>query len=99
MARYRNILKTKTLENTRLYRTVKYPDIPRTNNDVYVITTDGDRYDILAQLYYEDPSLWWVISSANAEYTQSSLYPPVGIQLRIPGNLNSVLEAYNTLNQ
>lgn len=99
MARYRNIPKTKTTDDVRLYRTVKYPDIPRTNNDVYVITTDGDRYDTLAQLYYQDSSLWWVISSANAEYTQGSLYPPVGVQLRIPGNLSAILEAYNILNQ
>lgn len=99
MSRYTNIPKTKTNNGTRLYKTVKYPEIPRGNNDVYVITTDGDRYDILAYRYYKDKSLWWVISSANAEYTQGSLYPPVGVQLRIPGNLNSILTAYDALNQ
>lgn len=99
MDRYRNIPIKRTTEGTRLYRSTKYPIIPRGNNDIYVITTDGDRYDRLAQQYYNDSSLWWVISTANAEYTQNSLFPPTGIQLRIPGNLSSILSAYSALNQ
>lgn len=99
MSRYSNIPKIKTDEGKRMYKTVKYPEIPRSNSDTYVITTDGDRYDSLAFKYYQDKSLWWVISSANAEYPQSSLTPPIGIQLRIPGNLNSILTAFNALNK
>jgi hypothetical protein len=98
MARYNRIPIIKDDTGTRLYKTVKYPIIPRRANDIYVITTDGDRYDILATDYYQDPSLWWVISSANAEYTQNSLYPPVGVQLRIPLNLETIIQSYNTLN-
>lgn len=99
MSRYNNIPKIKTEDGTRLYKTVKYPDIPRGNNDIYVITTDGDRYDILALKYYKDTSLWWVISSANSEYSQGSISPPIGVQLRIPGDLDSILASYNTLNR
>lgn len=98
MARYNRIPIIKDDTGTRLYKTVKYPIIPRRANDIYVITTDGDRYDILATDYYQDPSLWWIISSANAEYTQNSLYPPVGVQLRIPSNLETIIQSYNTLN-
>jgi len=82
-----------------MYKTVKYPIIPRSNGDLYVITQEGDRYDRLALRYYDDTNLWWVISSANAEYSQNSLYPPLGIQLRIPGNLDAILRAYNNLNK
>ena len=99
MSRYSNIPKVKTTDGTRLYKTVKYPEIPRGNNDIYVITTDGDRYDTLAFKYYQDKSLWWVISSANSEYPQGSLIPPLGVQIRIPGDLNSILTAYNALNK
>lgn len=99
MNRYKDIPITKDLEGTRMYKTVKYPEIPRSNNDIYVITTDGDRYDVMANNYYNDSSLWWVISIANAQYSQYSISPPVGIQLRIPSNLNSILFAYNQLNQ
>ena len=99
MSRYSNILKVRNVDGERLYKTVKYPQIPRTNGDIYVITTDGDKYDLLAFKYYNDKSLWWVISIANSEYSQNSLFPPIGIQLRIPGNLNSILTAYNALNR
>jgi hypothetical protein len=99
MNRYRNIKITRDLEGTRMYTTTKYPPIPRTDNDIYVITTEGDRYDVLAVNYFNDSSLWWVISSANAEYPQNSISPPVGVQIRIPGNLDSILLAYNNLNK
>lgn len=99
MNRYKDISIIKDLEGTRMYKTVKYPEIPRSNNDIYVITTDGDRYDTLASSYYQDPSLWWVISTANAQYSQNSLYPPVGVQIRIPSNVNLIISAYNLLNQ
>lgn len=99
MGRYSNIKKIKTDEGKRMYKTVKYPEIPRSINDIYVITTDGDRYDSLAFRYYQDKSLWWVISSANAEYSQGSLTPPIGVQLRIPGNLSNILTAFNALNK
>lgn len=99
MDRYRKIPITKTDTGTRLYKTVKYPSIPRKDNDVYVITTEGDRYDTLADQYYQDSSLWWVISSANGKLPQNSLFPPVGIQLRIPGGLDSILQSYNLLNR
>lgn len=99
MARYDNIPKTRTDTGTRLYRTVKYPTIPRGFDDIYVITTEGDRYDRLAQQYYQDSSLWWVISSANPKFSQNSLFPPIGVQIRIPSNLENILEAYNNLNR
>jgi hypothetical protein len=99
MNRYKNIKIIHDLEGTRMYSTTKYPEIPRSDNDIYVITTEGDRYDVLAFNYFNDSSLWWVISSANAEYSQNSISPPVGVQIRITGNLDSILLAYNKLNQ
>ena len=45
MDRYRNI---KTLRNTQgieYYRGTKYPEIPLSENDIYVITVTGDRLD------------------------------------------------------
>lgn len=99
MDRYQDIPIIKDLEGTRLYKTTKYPIIPRQNGDLYVITTEGDRYDVLARQYYDDSSLWWIISTANAEYPQNSLYPPIGIQLRIPANVDRIIKAYNNLNQ
>ena len=59
--RYSNIGILKSSTGNRYYKTNYYPDIPLASNDIYVITTEGDRYDILAQQYYSDSSLWWVI--------------------------------------
>jgi phage tail protein X len=83
------------------YTTTKYPEISRDINDVYVNTTMGDRYDILAQTYYGDSSLWWIISSANPQYADASLFPPRGIQLRIPApnRVANILGNYEALNR
>lgn len=97
MGRYTDI-KQKRIGGVRSYNTNVYPDIPRSENDTYVITTEGDRYDVLALKYYSDPSYWWVISNANPEYIDGSLFPPIGIQLRIPGDIQSVLTSYRRAN-
>jgi hypothetical protein len=34
--------------------------------------------------------LWWVIASANA-LPGDSIYPPIGIQLRIPIDIQSII--------
>ena len=87
MARYSRTNIIKSTEGKRFYDAKIYPEIPRSNNDLYVITAFGDRYDLLANRYYKNPSLWWVISSANPEYI-GSLYPPIGVQLRIPADIS-----------
>ena len=97
--RYQNIPIIKNSEGTRYYRDNKYPRIPLSVNDIYVITTIGDRFDLLALQYYGDSSLWWVISSANENLPQNSLYIPVGTQLRIPSNSSEVITSYTFLNQ
>ena len=76
----------------------KYPSIPLSFEDTYVITTEGDRFDILAQTYYKDPGLWWIISSANPELSQNSLYITPGTQLRIPSNPSDIIKRYRSLN-
>lgn len=81
-----------------MYKTVRYPEIPLSENDTYVYTTYGDRFDILAQQYYNDSSLWWIISIANNNLTQNSLNIREGIQIRIPANVAEVLNIYKQLN-
>lgn len=79
-------------------KTPKYPEIPLSQNDIYVISQKGDRFDILAQQYYSNPSYWWVISIANESIPQNSLFIPEGQQIRIPSNLDSILIQYDELN-
>lgn len=107
MNRYQNIPQTKI--NTRqAYVTSRYPEVPVSVDDIYVYTTQGDRFDVLANQYYNDPSLWWVISIANTATTgtalpsdlpQNSLNIPEGLQIRIPSNPYGVVSAFKLINQ
>lgn len=74
-----------------------YPDIPVSEDDLYVITVLGDRLDLLANDIYKDSSLWWIIASANG-LPGDSLVPPIGGQLRIPANVKSIINQYNSVN-
>jgi hypothetical protein len=98
MNRYQNITLTKyNSTGSQYYLNNIYPDVEFTEDDNYVITTLGDRLDILANNFYGDPSLWWIISSANS-LPGDSLYPPIGIQLRIPTDIRTILESYKVIN-
>ncbi len=102
MGRYREInLRRSSLSKNpgkRLYTTVKYPRIPLSNTDIYVYAEEGDRYDQLAETYYGDSSLWWVISIANESLPQNSYYLPLGAQVRIPQNIGAIKIEYHKLN-
>jgi hypothetical protein len=100
MNRYNDPTILKTEYTNRPYFKGKfYPDIPLSESDVYVITTVGDRLDSLAFSYYRDSTLWWIISVANNNITKGALYPPPGTQLRIPTDLNYVLNLFEQFNQ
>ena len=98
MRRYSNISIIKNTDDKNMYQTVKYPEIGRSFEDIYVYTTIGDRFDTLAQQYYGDSSLWWVIANANGSLRRDSLTPPIGTQLRIPSNPTSTLSAFKNIN-
>lgn len=101
MSRYKRseILRNKNVKNgARYFSGTKYPEIPLSPDDIYVITTEGDSLDVLAQQFYKDKSKWWILSIANVGLAQNSLYIPVGTQLRIPTNVQSIMSSYVALN-
>lgn len=97
MNRYKKIQTGKTESGRTFKKNALYPYIPATENDVYVISTAGDRYDTLARQYYQDSSLWWIIASAN-NHQRASLVINPGVQIRIPGNKAQAIELYNSIN-
>jgi len=99
MNRYQNIPIIKNSTGTRYYKDNKYPRISLSVDDIYVETTIGDRFDLLALQYYGDSSLWWIISIANETLPQNSLYIPVGSQIRIPINTSNIINNYVLINQ
>lgn len=98
MSRYSKQRILKNRKGTRYYRDTKYPDVPVSFDDIYIVTTSGDRYDTLANQYLGDSSLWWMIASANPEYGLGTYYPPIGVQLRIPSNQAKIQSDFTTLN-
>jgi phage tail protein X len=98
MNRYQNIPKTK-INKKLVYRTSRYPEVLLSPNDIYVYTTQGDRFDTLAQQYYSDSSLWWIISIANTDkVNQSTIVIPEGLQIRIPSTYANIIQDFNIIN-
>jgi len=95
--RYTNIKTEKTSTGVPYYTNSIYPEIPLNQEDYYVITTAGDRYDTLALQFYGDDSLWWIIASANT-FQQSGLTIVPGVQLRIPADKSGAIQLYNQVN-
>lgn len=75
-----------------------YPKIKPTDNDIYIITTQSDRLDLLANKYYGDKNLWWIISTAN-NLNDASLHIKSGTQLRIPGDVTKIISDLEKINK
>ena len=103
MSRFVNNLYTRPVQldvenKRRYYNSLLDPFIPKQQDDIYVITTIGDRLDLLSYQYYNDSELWFIIAAANTDLRKDSLYLEPGLQLRIPRNSQYVLSLYQTEN-
>ncbi|MDB2399679.1 hypothetical protein N9W01_00275 [bacterium] len=96
MNRYSNIDILKN-NGRRFKKTVKLPIIEPNIDDIYIIGQVGDRLDNLAHKYYNKSSYWWIIARAN-NIGNGDLVVPIGKQLRIPQNVESIIETYNEIN-
>lgn len=96
MSRYDNI-KHRIVEDKNSKQTSIYPEVASSEEDYYIITTMGDRYDILSKQFYGTADYWWVIASNNPHSRKDTLFLEPGIQLRIPP-YRKVKEQYELLN-
>lgn len=97
MNRYKNINRLSTDTGRKYVSNPIYPTVPLSADDFYVITTVGDRYDTLADKFYNDSSLWWVIASANNSEKGSLIVEP-GVQIRIPVDKDIAISLFNEIN-
>lgn len=86
-----------SFENTRAktyHATARRRDIIESSTDSFHIinTNTEDRLDRIAQQYYGDASLWWVIADANPSIRFNPMSVPRGISIRIP----SITTLYST---
>lgn len=96
MSRYNNYsftqpAKLDAVNKRRYYDSLLDPVIEKQDDDIYVITSVGERLDLLAWKYYSNVDLWWVIAAANPELRKDSLYLEPGSQIRVPVDYQKVL--------
>jgi len=95
-----NIKLKLTSERKRYYKSLRYPEIPLSINDTYVITTVGDRLDSIAYQFYNDVRLWWVIATANPNKIRRDSYNlKPNLEIRIPSNIRAIVKSFEELNR
>mgnify|MGYP001182900935 FL=1 len=96
MNRYSNTKITMSKDGKRVYGTTYYPDIPLSDNDQIMMTTIGSRLDNIANTFYGDHTMWWIIAKANGIKGKTALKP--GKRIIIPGNVTSIIQKFRELN-
>ena len=87
-------------ELKRYYKPLKYPDISLSKNDLYIKTVIGDRLDSLANQFYNDVRLWWIIANANVGIIRRDSFAlENNLQIRIPRDIEKIIGDFEDLNQ
>jgi hypothetical protein len=94
---YSRVIQSNETKKQYLESTI-YPKIKANDNDFYIISEAGDRLDLLANKYYNDKTKWWIIATAN-NINDATFYVEPGIQLRIPSDVNGVMNNLEKLNK
>jgi nucleoid-associated protein YgaU len=91
--RYLNKLIQTNSEKLR-QQTIILPNVVGVS-DTYIQTITIERLDTLADRFYGDSTLWWVIAAANG-IGKGTLRVPRGIKLRIPNITSDEVITYVT---
>lgn len=94
---YTNVIKEADTNRSYMESTI-YPKIKPSDSDYYIMSEEGDRLDLLAKKYYDNPSLWWIIATAN-NINDANLYVDPGVQLRIPTDISKISSQLVKINQ
>tara|TARA_R110001592_G_scaffold8040_4_gene44178 strand:+ start:3515 stop:3814 length:300 start_codon:yes stop_codon:yes gene_type:complete len=98
MDRYKHARQLKDDNGYRYRSSTVYPVIPPSRDDIYIISREGDRLDILANKYYNDISKWWIIAIANNLGKGTTIIEP-GLRLRIPMDIMAYHEGLERNNK
>ena len=72
------------------YKTSTIPRIPIQESDLFIISREGDRLDLLSFEFYNTISYWWVIAEANGIGKGTTVIEP-GMQIRIPNPIEGMI--------
>ena len=90
MSRYKSA-KYKIYKNgKRYFLPTIVPQIPLSDSDIFIRPVVGERFDSLAQKFYGDSSLWWIIAKAN-NLSNGSIVLDSEKKIRIPINIQVIL--------
>ncbi len=95
--RYDTAKVKKDKNGTRYYKPTVVPNVPIKDSDIFVYPIYGDRFDTIAQRYYNDSSLWWIIAKAN-ELSRGEISADPLKKLRIPTEIDDILESVQKSN-
>lgn len=65
------------------YRTILLNSIPEDRFEFSIVTRGIQRFDNLAQQYYQDSTKWWIIAKANG-MVDGSIFIKPGTRIKIP---------------
>ena len=95
--RYKTAKVRRDKNGTRYYKPTVVPNVPIKDSDIFVYPVYGDRFDTMAQRYYNDSTLWWIIAKAN-ELSKGQISPDPLKKLRIPTEIDDILESVQKSN-
>ena len=90
MARYDDTLIRRDRNGERYLSTQKLPIIPKQDTDILIIGKVGQTLLNLANQFYGDVNLWWVIATANPGCFDGGVSLKVGKEYRIPTDLSVI---------
>tara|TARA_B100000424_G_C22673260_1_gene369339 strand:+ start:126 stop:407 length:282 start_codon:yes stop_codon:yes gene_type:complete len=92
MSRYKNTRVKKDRDGKNYYCPTIIRGIPLSDGDLFVFPVDGDRFDTLAQRYYNDSNLWWIIAKANNMIDGTMGLDPEK-RVRVPLDIEKILQS------
>ena len=95
--RYSSAIIRKDSNGKRYYRPSIIPHIPIKNSDIFIRPKYGERFDMLAQKYYNDSNLWWIIVKAN-NIGKGQMVADTEKKIRIPIEIGDIVEAVHKSN-
>lgn len=98
MRRYSTNATQTRWDGKQVYKSTIYPVVKPSPSDILITASETDYLDTLANKYYKDPTLWWVIASVN-NIGKGRMSVDAGLQLRIPTNVIAILNEFKILNQ
>ena len=95
--RYDSAKVRRNKDGTRYYKPTIVPNIPIKDSDIFVYPVYGNRFETIAQRYYNDSTLWWIIAKAN-ELSRGEISADPLKKLRIPTEIDDILESVQKSN-